>query len=131
MLNPLVRGRMAAESISLGGRVLKAVENSNGEVGSETEFEFEQEGEVITASYSGGDILQGYLVGTLESNQWNVRYVQINQDGETATGHSIGEISLTEGGRVRVDDKWEWESQPGEGQSVLKEIWTYAGRPAG
>lgn len=122
---------MTGESISFDGRVLRAVENTNGEVGSDTEFEFKQEGEVITATYSGGDVLQGYLVGTLVENQWDIRYVQINQDGETATGHSIGVISLTEGGRVRVDDEWEWESQPGEGQSVLKEIWTYAGRPAG
>lgn len=111
-----------ALEISLDGRTLKAAENTNGEVSGDTLFEFEQDEEIITATYSGGEIQRGYLIGTLEKNRWEVRYVQINRTGETSTGHSIGELKLSEDGRVLVEDDWEWESRAGGGHSVLEEV---------
>lgn len=116
-----------SEEISLDGRILMGVENTEGEVGGETKFVLQQAGEILTGSYSGGEVLKGYLVGTVAGNEWDIRYVQINQKGETATGHSIGEITLTEDGRVRVKDDWRWESKPGGGHSVLEEISSYQG----
>lgn len=111
------------DKISLDGRTLTGVANDgDGEVGTDTEFEFEQEGERIYASYSGGDIVDGHLVGTFDGEQWNIRYTQINTDNETATGHSVGNVEPLDDGRIRVEDEWEWESKPGEGESVLEEI---------
>lgn len=115
----------AAKEISLDGRILRGVENTGGEVGGETKFVFQQAGEILTGSYSGGEVLKGHLVGTVAENVWDIRYVQINQNGETATGHSIGEITLTEDGRVRVKDDWKWESKPGGGHSILEEVSSY------
>lgn len=112
-----------ADKISLDGRTLTGVENDeDGEVGADTEFEFEQEGERIYASYSGGDIVDGHLVGTFDGDQWDIRYVQINTDNETATGHSVGNVEQLDDGRIRVEDEWEWESKPGEGESVHEEV---------
>jgi hypothetical protein len=110
------------ESISLDGRTLVGVENEGGDVGSETVFEFEQVGERIAASYAGGSILDGYLVGTLVDGTWDIRYAQIDEDHETATGHSVGEVEVLDDGRVRVADEWEWESKPGSGRSVHEEV---------
>jgi len=112
-----------ADEVSLDGRTLVGVENADqGEVSGDTEFQFEQNGSRIYAHYSGGEIVDGHLVGTLKGNQWDIRYAQINEDGETATGHSVGEITVLNDGRVRIEDKWEWESQEGTGESILEEV---------
>ncbi|MDS0294668.1 hypothetical protein [Halogeometricum luteum] len=109
--------------ISLDGRTLAGVANGeDGEVSAETRFRFEQDGERISATYAGGDVADGYLVGTLDGGEWDVRYVQMNADGETATGHSVGTVTLLDDGRVRVEDVWEWESRDGAGESVLEEV---------
>lgn len=111
------------EKISLDGRTLVGVANSDaGEVSGDTRFEFEQEGERIYAHYSGGDIVDGHLVGTFDGSGWDVRYTQINSEHETASGHSIGTVRLLDDGRVRVEDKWEWESRDGSGESILEEV---------
>lgn len=112
-----------AEAVSLDGRTLAGVENDGqGEVSGDTRFHFEQEGERIYARYSGGEVVDGHLVGTLDGARWDIRYAQINEDGRTATGHSVGEITVLDDGRVRIEDEWEWESRAGAGESVLKEV---------
>lgn len=109
--------------ISLDGRTLRAVENDEaGEVGGDTRLHFEQDGSRIRARYAGGEVVEGHLLGTFDGRRWEIRYVQINEAGETATGHSVGEAELLEDGRVRVEDEWEWESQPGSGETVLVEV---------
>lgn len=111
------------EPISLDGRTLAAVANDEqGEVSGETRFHFEQDGDRIRARYAGGEIVDGYLVGTLEGTRWDVRYVQLNEAGETATGHSVGDLETTADGRVRVEDEWEWESRDGAGETILEEV---------
>ncbi|MBV0903503.1 hypothetical protein [Haloarcula salina] len=111
------------EEISLDGRTLVGTANTeDGEVSSDTRFQFEQEGERIYAHYSGGDIIDGYLVGTFDGREWDIRYSQINSEYDTASGHSVGTVTLLDDGRVRVEDEWEWESQDGSGESVLEEV---------
>ncbi|MFW5956598.1 MAG: hypothetical protein ACOCQY_04265 [Halorhabdus sp.] len=110
------------ENISLDGRTLVGVANADaGEVSENTRFEFEQEGERIYAHYTGGNIVDGHLVGTFDGKEWDIRYSQINTEHETASGHSVGTIELLDDGRVRVEDEWKWESQEGSGESVLEE----------
>ncbi|WP_246084550.1 hypothetical protein [Salinadaptatus halalkaliphilus] len=72
--------------------------------------------------------MDGHLVGTVDGNRWDIRYVQLTSDGETATGHSIGTIELLEDGRLSVEDERAWESKPGTGESVLEEVDREPGR---
>lgn len=112
-----------APSVSLDGRTLVGIENTaGGEVSGDTRFHFEQDRTRLSARYAGGDIVEGHLVGTLEGSKWDIRYVQLNEAGETASGHSVGEVTVLEDGRVRVDDEWEWESKEGAGEAVLEEV---------
>jgi len=111
------------ENISLDGRTLVGVANTDaGEVSGDTQFNFEQEGNQIYAHYSGGEILDGHLVGTFDGSEWDIRYSQINLEQETASGHSIGTVELLDDGRIRVEDEWKWESQAGSGESILEEV---------
>lgn len=110
-----------ADRISLDGRTLVGVANGEGgEVGEDTRFRFEQDGDRIHARYSGGAVVDGHLVGTFDGSRWEVRYAQMNEDGETATGRSVGVVTPLDDGRVRVED--EWESKRGSGESVLEEV---------
>jgi hypothetical protein len=108
--------------ISLDGRRPVAVENDGGEVTADTHCSFEQDGPRLRARYAGGTVREGFRVGTLEDRQWDIRDVQLTAEGEMATRHSVGEVSLLEDGGVRVEDEWEWESRPGSGETVLEEI---------
>lgn len=64
------------DAISLDGRTLVGVANDEqGEVSGDTRFHFEQDGDRIRAHYSGGAIVDGYLVGTLDGNRWDIRCV--------------------------------------------------------
>ena len=111
------------DDVSLDGRTLVGVSNDDaGDVGEETRFHFEQDGERIYARYAGGDVVDGHLVGTVDGSQWEIRYTQLDTDHETATGHSVGVVERLDDGRVRVEDEWEWESRDGHGETVLEEI---------
>lgn len=114
---------LVPSDISLDSRTLVGVDNAAaGEVGSETHFNFEQNGERLYARYGGGDVVEGHLVGTFDGRRWDVRYVQLNAAGNTATGHSVGDVERLADGRVRVEDEWTWESREGQGTSVLEEV---------
>ncbi|WP_121741804.1 hypothetical protein [Natronorubrum halophilum] len=111
------------DELSLDGRTFVGVANDDaGDVSTETRFQFEQTGERIHASYSGGEIADGHLVGTFDGRQWEIRYAQLTTDGETATGRSVGTVERLEDGRLKVEDEWEWESKAGSGKSVLEEV---------
>ncbi|RQG93818.1 hypothetical protein [Natrarchaeobius chitinivorans] len=111
------------DDISLDGRTFVGVENSDsGDVGSDTRFRYEQDGNRVYANYAGDGIVDGHLVGTFDGERLDIRYAQLTEDGETATGHSVGRVERLEDGRLRIEDEWEWESKPGSGVSVLEEI---------
>ncbi|CAM5538315.1 N-acetylglutamate synthase OS=Streptomyces glaucescens OX=1907 GN=SGLAU_09595 PE=4 SV=1 [Streptomyces glaucescens] len=50
------------------------------------------------------------------------RYVQLKHDGTTSSGHCVSRVVELPDGRVRLEESWEWESQPGRGTSVVEEI---------
>ena len=50
--------------LNLDNKKFIAVENTaNGEVSSQTEFHYHQQGKMIWAEYGGGEILKGFLIG--------------------------------------------------------------------
>ena len=84
--------------IDLDGRRFVAESNSDGgHVGQGTVFDYHQDGDMVWAEYSGGAVRPGHLVGTREGDRLDCRY-------------------------VRLHETWRWESRPGEGTSVLREL---------
>lgn len=108
---------------SLDGRRMNVVETAaDGVVNAATVFEFSQEGERVWATYSGGGIVRGYLVGLRRQDELVFRYAQL-QEGEILDGgHSVCEIEALDGGRVRLREHFEWESRPGGGTNVFEEL---------
>ncbi len=111
--------------INFHGKKFRLVSNSaNGEVSTETTFLYSQEGDVITGTYTGGDVLYGHIIGKIDNrNHIETRYHHINSKGDLLTGtcHSVPQILPN--GKVMLHEKWKWTCRDNsEGESVLEEI---------
>jgi hypothetical protein len=93
-----------------------------GEASAATVFEYHEDGDLIWATYQGGAVRLGFLVGTRDGDTLDFRYTQLNELGETANGHCSTTISVLSDGRLRLDESWAWESRTGSGASAVEEI---------
>ncbi len=92
------------------GKVFRSVSNTgNGEVGSETRFHYRQSGDVVTATYQGGDVVSGHLIAKVRANgQLDMRYHHLNSKGELMLGTCVSTPRLLADGRMRVSEEWQW-----------------------
>jgi hypothetical protein len=108
---------------SLDGRKFNAVADTvGGEVETATSFTYHERDGEIWAEYAGGRIRRGYLVGTRTGDRLDFRYTQLNTAGETNTGHCVSTVETLADGRLRLNEKWEWESRTGSGTSTVEEV---------
>ncbi|PPI05362.1 hypothetical protein [Rathayibacter sp. AY1B8] len=108
---------------SLDGYRFAAVRDTvGGEVGPETVFDYHEADGEVWATYAGGAVRRGFLVGTRTGDTVAFRYCQLNEDGETSTGSCVSKIVLDPTGLLRMKETWAWESKPGNGTSEVTEI---------
>ncbi|MEU5632596.1 hypothetical protein ACH47C_26205 [Streptomyces rishiriensis] len=108
---------------SLNGLVLAPVaDQAPGQVGVRTRFAYHERDGAVWADYAGGDVVRGHLLGTREGDRLDFRYVQLKRDGTTSSGHCVSTVVDLPDGRVRLEESWEWESQPGSGTSVVEQL---------
>lgn len=103
----------------------KAIRNTaNGETSEETIFLYQQEGAILTATYSGGQILKGHLIGLVDAEgNIEMSYHQINKAGKLMTGICHSTPETLPNGKVRLHEKWAWTSGDcSEGESIVEEI---------
>lgn len=106
-------------------RTFRPLANSeNGEVSDEVLFKYEQTGNVLTCSYSGGQIVQGHLIGLVdEQGNIDMRYLQVNQKGELMTGTCLSTPEKLPSGKIRLHESWQWTSGDlSKGTSLLEEV---------
>ncbi|MGK0698634.1 n-acetylglutamate synthase [Priestia flexa] len=111
--------------ICFKNRVFRSVENTaNGEVSSHTTFRYEQEGKIIHATYEGGDILYGTLVGTIdEKSCLTFRYQHVNKAYEIRGGTCFSTPEVLRDGRIRLHEDWQWlDTDKTKGQSIIEEL---------
>jgi len=111
--------------INYNNKTFRPVSNTpNGETSNETVFHYKQEGNRLTAVYSGGKIAYGHVLGLVdEQGIINMRYHQINDKGELMTGicRSTPEVGVH--GKIRLHEVWEWTSGDySKGTSILEEV---------
>ena len=109
---------------SLDGLVLAPVaDQAPGQVGTRTRFAYHEKDGEIWAEYAGGDVVRGHLVGTREGDRLDFRYVQLKTDGTHRRPGTVSPtvVELPDGG-LRLEETWEWESQPGSGTSVVEQV---------
>ena len=90
--------------INYNGRRFVSIENTdNGEVSSMTIFDYKQEGNIISATYSGGEIVKGTLVGIVKKdNGLEFRYNHVNNKHEIRGGQCISTPEILSDGRIRL-----------------------------
>lgn len=100
--------------IDLNNRKFKSVYNSsNGEVGGETIFFYNQTDDIIYADYYGGDIIKGQLIG---------KVVDVNTKKEVMTGNCRSFPETDKDGSIILNEVWQWTCKDGsKGESTLKE----------
>lgn len=111
------------QSIHLDGLRMNAVQTAaNGVINADTVFEFCQSAERVWATYAGGPIDRGYLVGIVRGIEFEFRYCQLEKDGTLAGGHSNCELQMSHDSRVQIVEHFEWESRSGKGTNIIQEL---------
>jgi hypothetical protein len=113
--------------VNYNDKTFRTIANSeNGEVNNETVFYYQQQGFLVSATYSGGPILFGHLVGLVDANGvMDIRYHHVNDRGDLMTGVCYSVPELLDNGKIRLHEKWKWTSGDGsEGESIVEEIET-------
>ena len=112
-------------SIHYHGKTFRSVSNTaNGEVSTETLFHYQQQADIVTATYSGGGILLGNLIAKVASDgTLDMRYQHLNQDYELMTGRCTSVPEMLDNGKLRLHERWQWTSGDGSsGESVVEEV---------
>lgn len=111
--------------VDYDGRRFRSVESSaTGEVGPETVFDYAQDGDLVHATYEGGAVRFGALVGTADKDgNLDARYAHVNASGGLMTGECRSAPEVLDDGRIRLHEEWRWTSGDGSsGRSVVEEI---------
>lgn len=110
---------------NLEGKVFRSLANTdNGEVDGDTRFQYHQKGDIVWATYEGGQVRFGTLSGYMETNgDLHFRYQHQNLAGEFMTGkcHSIPSESTND--KIRYEEHWTWTSgDQSSGTSMIEEV---------
>ena len=84
----------------------------------DTRFRFTQQDSLVSAEYEGGSIHRGYLVGLLDGNTLEFRYVQLSRTGRLDSGRSRCEI-IRQRDVLRLVERYSWETRDGTGMNVF------------
>lgn len=108
-----------------GRRFVSVSNTGNGEAGEGTAFLYRQESGIVWATYTGGAVEFGTLVGKVDSGgALRFVYQHLNDRGEFMTGECQSRLEvLPEDGRYRLHESWRWTSgDHSSGRSVIEEI---------
>ena len=107
-----------------GIKFVPKMNSENGEVSEQTVFRYHQNGSLLWAEYSGGNIQKGSLIGTVQTNgELDFVYHHINHDMRIKTGKCHSVPTLLENGKIELSEKWEWTSGAcSKGESLLIEV---------
>ncbi|MEM5565989.1 n-acetylglutamate synthase [Psychroserpens sp. AS72] len=103
----------------------KAVKNTaNGETSEETIFHYKQTKNIVTATYSGGQIIEGHLIGLVSKHgEINMRYHQVNVNGDLMSGVCKSTPEIVSNGKIRLHEEWQWTSgDKSKGNSIIEEL---------
>lgn len=96
--------------INYHNKIFKVVSNSNnGELTPNTTFKYEQLGNIVFSNYENETIIKGHLLGVVcNDGHIEMRYHQINKQGELKTGRCISKPEILKNGKIRLHESWQW-----------------------
>ncbi|WP_298497534.1 n-acetylglutamate synthase [uncultured Algibacter sp.] len=105
-------------------RFIPVSSSENSETNSKTTFVYNQKENIVTATYKGGNVIKGHLIGLVNiDGTINMRYHQINKNGELMTGICTSKPEIDLNGKIVLHESWQWTSgDKSKGTSTLHEI---------
>ena len=92
---------------NFNNKIFVLVDNSkNGTTNTETIFKYQQEGDLVTADYSGGSIKYGKIIALYKNDILDMRYQCITSSNELKSGKAIATISTNSEGKIKLNLNW-------------------------
>ncbi len=103
---------------------MSVANTANGDVNSATRFYYNQKSGVVTASYSGGFVVKGSIVGKmLDEYNFEFCYQHLTVAGELKAGLCKSKIILLENDVIKIEESWQWlTDDQSKGTSELIEV---------
>ena len=111
--------------IDYNDRVFRACSNTGGgEVDDQTLFSYRQYGDIVWATYQGGAIAFGTMIGVVRADgTLDLRYQHVSAAGGIRTGRCVSTPEVIDNDRVRLHEAWEWtEGGHGTGTSIVEQV---------
>jgi len=112
-------------SFDLNNRKFQLLQNSDhGAVSDQTSFLYKQEGNLITADYSGGGVKAGKIIAAFRSEDLlEMRYQCVMDDRTLKAGKAMAKVILNDKSLIELHLDWEWLDDGDEkGKSVYVEL---------
>lgn len=94
---------------NLNNKQFITIGNEHGLSSSETIFTYFQDGDVITGEYSGGEIVEGRIVGKFsQPDRIELLFHCVTKTSELLSGKSSGLISEGADGKLKLVFDWQW-----------------------
>ena len=95
--------------MTLDQRKFVTTDNEHGLSSNETIFHYYQNGDVITGTYKGGAIVEGFIVGK-QTGEFTIEllFQCITNERELKVGASKGIISESSSGKLKLNFDWNW-----------------------
>lgn len=105
------------DDLSLANRTMRPIQTSaNSVIGPQTIFSFSESGGMVSATYAGGAIWSGFLVGSRTGDRLTFRYLQADTRGGIQSGDSTCEVRRLPNGLLQVIEDY------GNGTNVIEEL---------
>ncbi|WP_062239774.1 hypothetical protein [Fictibacillus sp. FJAT-27399] len=111
--------------VNYNGRRFVSVKSSeNGETSSKTYFTYKQEDDILSATYSGGDVLKGNMIGIVkEDGSIDFTYSHINRKHEIKSGKCSSTPKTLPDGRIQLFERWNgFGMEEAEEESIVEEV---------
>ena len=106
--------------VDFHGRLMTATQTApNGVVNKDTLFSFRQFGQRVLASYTGGKVQRGVLIGKVDGSKFRFNYAQEDLTGKVQGGLSECKVDILTDGRVRLLEYFDWPG--GTGLNTIEE----------
>ncbi len=109
---------------NLDRQVFRPVANTpNGEVGGDTRFYYRQDGDLVSAEYRGGGVVEGRLLAkVLIDGRLDMRYARVNHEGGFMPGRCVSTPDVLPDGRLKLKEEWQWlTGDPSRGYLEVEE----------
>ncbi len=111
------------EKIDYNNRKFRVIGNSNvRDIGSNTIFEFCQNGDLIFGRYQGGEVKKGNFIAVMHGNgSMEKKFLHINQKGKLVSGSGIATPEILDNGTIRLKESWEFVTKV-SGSTIMEEL---------